>query len=343
VHTLPLPEVTDTPTAKLETRNSTQPAKIETRNSKLAPQTAKLENRNLKFENTPETAKFENGNSKFAAAQPEVPKFENGDSKFDGAQRAPKGLADDGAQPAPRVPSFDFRVSSSDFRLSPGSSHLTPQQLQFLSSVTPPALASEREYGIPACVTVAQAILESATAAGWGSSVLFRLANNPFGIKYCHFGTRDTGYGTRDTGYETRDTGYGTRNAGLGIRDSGLGKKQDTGLGTEGPVQEAPGTGSGTANSGFMIPDSGSKLGTRQAGLGTPDPASYGAFDAATWEIENGQKKTVMAQFQRFPNLTESFRCHALLLATSPRYAPAMQALKCPADGETAECPADGQ
>ena len=36
---------------------------------------------------------------------------------------------------------------------------------------------------------MAQAILESATSAGWGSSSLFRLANNPFGIKYEHFGS----------------------------------------------------------------------------------------------------------------------------------------------------------
>ena len=53
----------------------------------------------------------------------------------------------------------------------------------------------------------------------------------------------------------------------------------------------------------------------------------YGHFDAQTWEIENGQKKVIIAQFQRFPNLGEAFRCHALLLSKSPRYAPAMQAL----------------
>jgi len=53
----------------------------------------------------------------------------------------------------------------------------------------------------------------------------------------------------------------------------------------------------------------------------------YGHFDATTWEIENGQKKVTIAQFQRFPNLGEAFRCHALLLAESPRYAPAMHVL----------------
>jgi flagellum-specific peptidoglycan hydrolase FlgJ len=51
----------------------------------------------------------------------------------------------------------------------------------------------------------------------------------------------------------------------------------------------------------------------------------YGHFDAQTWEIENGQKKVIFAQFQRFPNLDEAFRAHALLLR-SPRYRPAFAA-----------------
>jgi flagellum-specific peptidoglycan hydrolase FlgJ len=77
---------------------------------------------------------------------------------------------------------------------------VTRQQIQFLLRVAPPALQSEREYGIPACITLAQAILESATPRfGWGSSRQFRLANNPFGIKYCHFGNRKTGDGAPET------------------------------------------------------------------------------------------------------------------------------------------------
>lgn len=116
-----------------------------------------------------------------------------------------------------------------------------PQQFQFLMRIAAPSLASEAEYGVPACVTMAQAILESATPAGWGSSILFRLANNPFGIKYCHFPS----------------------------------KNED-----------------------------------------------YGAFDAVTWEMVDGHKQTLSAQFQRFPNLQEAFRAHALLLR-SPRYGPA--------------------
>lgn len=118
---------------------------------------------------------------------------------------------------------------------------MTEQQVQFFAKVVPPALDSEREYGIPAAVTIAQAILESATPKlGWGSSSLFRLANNPFGIKYAQ----------------------------------------------------------------------------RQ---GAQD---YGHFDVPTWEIENGQRVEVPAEFQRFPNLKAAFFAHAALLLR-PRYMPA--------------------
>ena len=65
---------------------------------------------------------------------------------------------------------------------APNTQHLTPEQLKFLQLVAPPALRSQASYGIPAAVTIAQAILES----GWGRSKLFTQANNPFGIKHRH-------------------------------------------------------------------------------------------------------------------------------------------------------------
>jgi flagellum-specific peptidoglycan hydrolase FlgJ len=250
---------------------------------------------------------IENGNSKFASAQaaprasgfglrvsassPQETTIENGNSKLGSAQAAP------------RASGFGLRVSAN-------SPHLTPQQLQFLLRVTPAALESQRAYRIPACVTIAQAILESATPQfGWGSSTLFRLANNPFGIKYCHFGVsearrQEPGASTLEPG--TRDTALGTQGLGLGKEDSE-----------------------------FQIPNSGSPGHQTFASAAQPTAGSpnhpiledYGHFDAQTWEIENGQKKVIIAQFQRFPNLGEAFRCHALLLSKSPRYAPAMQAL----------------
>ena len=56
---------------------------------------------------------------------------------------------------------------------------LTPQQEQFLAQAIGPAQASQRETGVPASVTLAQAILES----NWGTSALSQKANNFFGIK----------------------------------------------------------------------------------------------------------------------------------------------------------------
>lgn len=158
-----------------------------------------------------------------------------------------------------RSKSLDSRPSVPDSKVRIPS--LSPQQLQFLLRVIPLALESERTYRVPACVTVAQSILESAGSAGWGSSLLFRLANNPFGIKYEHFPASAQ---------------------------------------VIGPVDRPDGTG-------------------RVA------PSDYGHFDAKTWEIVNGHKTEMLAKFQRFPNLAEAFRCHALLLARSPRYRPAMK------------------
>jgi flagellum-specific peptidoglycan hydrolase FlgJ len=52
-------------------------------------------------------------------------------------------------------------------------------QQAFINEVLPGALAAQRQYGIPASVTIAQAIDES----GWGQSQLATQDNNLFGIK----------------------------------------------------------------------------------------------------------------------------------------------------------------
>jgi flagellum-specific peptidoglycan hydrolase FlgJ len=55
----------------------------------------------------------------------------------------------------------------------------TSMQQAFISEVAPGALAAQQQYGIPAAVTIAQAIDES----GWGQSQLAAQDNNLFGIK----------------------------------------------------------------------------------------------------------------------------------------------------------------
>jgi flagellum-specific peptidoglycan hydrolase FlgJ len=56
-------------------------------------------------------------------------------------------------------------------------------QSDFLKAVVPAAQAAQRKYGVPASVTIAQAIIESSNALGWGRSHLATEANNFFGIK----------------------------------------------------------------------------------------------------------------------------------------------------------------
>jgi len=66
-------------------------------------------------------------------------------------------------------------------------------KLAFIAQIAPLAQASQAKYGVPASVTIAQAILESR----WGESLLTVKCNNFFGIKaragedYCEFHTTE--------------------------------------------------------------------------------------------------------------------------------------------------------
>lgn len=66
------------------------------------------------------------------------------------------------------------------------------QQNAFLKLAVPAAQASQRKYGVPASVTIAQAIIESSNELGWGQSQLAREANNFFGIKAAHAAAPDS-------------------------------------------------------------------------------------------------------------------------------------------------------
>ncbi|MET0414939.1 MAG: sporangiospore maturation cell wall hydrolase GsmA, partial [Actinoplanes sp.] len=94
-------------------------------------------------------------------------------------------------------------VVTPTMRLCPGASltpvttpSITPEQ--FLRAAVPGAQRGWREYGVPASVTMAQAILES----GWGRSSLSTVDKNYFGIK-CQNGK----YGTIANGCHV----YGTQ------------------------------------------------------------------------------------------------------------------------------------
>ncbi len=71
------------------------------------------------------------------------------------------------------------RYSRSQVTPSTASVPVTAAQQAFIDEVAPGAQAAQRQYGIPAAVTIAQAIDES----GWGQSQLATQDNNLFGIK----------------------------------------------------------------------------------------------------------------------------------------------------------------
>ncbi|HMD85141.1 MAG TPA: hypothetical protein VKO18_10630 [Terriglobia bacterium] len=219
--------------------------------------------------------------------------------------------------PETRNPNSETGFSIARRRVSDTGHHLTPQQLQFLLRVTPPALASQHQYEVPACVTIAQAILESATAVGWGSSTLFRLANKPFGIKCAHFGAEEN----PSTQQSARSTlKPGTRESGPGKEDSKF-KIQNSGFRIPNSETSQPNPGFRILNRETAVPNFGCAHPITRSSE-HPIPEAYGHFDAPAWEIENGQKKAIIDQFQRFPNLDKAFGAHARLLC-SPRYRPA--------------------
>lgn len=109
-------------------------------------------------------------------------------------------------------------------------------QNQFLKMAVPAAQAAQRKWGVPASVTIAQAILES----GWGQSALARKANNFFGIK----------------------------------------------------------------------------------AVANADSGSYAEFP--TSEFVDGRRVSEMAKFARYATPAASFEAHAVLLAMTTRYKPAM-------------------
>ncbi len=69
---------------------------------------------------------------------------------------------------------------------------MNAQQHAFLKLVVPPAQAAQKKWGVPASVTLAQAIFESSNHDGWGQSQLAREYENYFGIKAEHLADPNT-------------------------------------------------------------------------------------------------------------------------------------------------------
>jgi Mannosyl-glycoprotein endo-beta-N-acetylglucosaminidase len=91
-----------------------------------------------------------------------------------GAAAIPGVLVDTpGGSAGPHVPAY--RRHDPPLASVPG----TAAQQAFISLVAPGAIAAEQRYGVPAAVTIAQAIDES----GWGQSELATADHNLFGIK----------------------------------------------------------------------------------------------------------------------------------------------------------------
>jgi flagellum-specific peptidoglycan hydrolase FlgJ len=112
---------------------------------------------------TPAAPKTTAPNAKAAPAAPAAPKAS---TPAPTASPAPKTTA-----PAPA----QARGGTSQ---GPASA-ATPAQQAFIAAVAPGAVAAQQRYGVPASVTIAQAINES----GWGKSSLAAQYHNLFGIK----------------------------------------------------------------------------------------------------------------------------------------------------------------
>jgi flagellum-specific peptidoglycan hydrolase FlgJ len=100
---------------------------------------------------------------------------------------------------APSAPSAKPGPSSSAAAGQPYSTPGTRDQQAFISLVAPGAVAAQQRYGVPAAVTIAQAIEESA----WGQSGLAAQYHNLFGIK----GTGPAGSVPPDAGVPGRPVG----------------------------------------------------------------------------------------------------------------------------------------
>jgi flagellum-specific peptidoglycan hydrolase FlgJ len=80
-------------------------------------------------------------------------------------------------RPGPKAPAAHYKRHNP--APAPAPVHDVSSQQAFIGEIAPGAIAAQRKYGVPASVTIAQAIDES----GWGQSTLATKDHNLFGIK----------------------------------------------------------------------------------------------------------------------------------------------------------------
>lgn len=153
-----------------------------------------------------------------------------------------------------------------------------------------------RATGIPASITIAQAILES----GWGRTDLARKANNYFGIKDTDFCEGYMEFTTAEFEWE-RATVEAVQQA---LTDRGF------------PCGGADGIfGAHTLAALKMF----------RAAKNLPGGDQLLATDVAALGIHASQQKIEeIARFELYPSIELSFQHHARLISAAKRYAPAM-------------------
>jgi flagellum-specific peptidoglycan hydrolase FlgJ len=133
-------------------------------------------------EGQPRTATVSNGAGPGAAAIPGLPAASvapQGRGPSQGPPAAPTGVL---STTPPRSGAQGHRGSPYGRHLPPvpaASAYSSRAEQVFINEVAPWAMAAQRRYGVPASVTIAQAIDES----GWGQSALATRDHNLFGIK----------------------------------------------------------------------------------------------------------------------------------------------------------------
>jgi flagellum-specific peptidoglycan hydrolase FlgJ len=159
------------------------PGRVETHHGPLGHQAARRPDQPARSAvGQPRTAMVSNGSGPGAAAIPGLPggaATPRGGGPSEGPPAAPTGVLS-ATPPGSDAPGHAAGPYGRHDPTAPAASgYASHAEQAFINEVAPWAMAAQRRYGVPASVTIAQAIDES----GWGQSVLATRDHNLFGIK----------------------------------------------------------------------------------------------------------------------------------------------------------------